>query len=181
MAYLKFIVSLVTAVIFVLAFRALAFTIYTIPCTERECGLLSGDRVVVNRWSYGLRSGDDRLFAYTRLIHSSIERGDVVAFNPPTDTLRRGFLRSVLIGRIRAVPGDTVGIGRNLYSLPKTLCPSPCLGPEYYLVTTENGVGKWLVQESDIIGKAIITLYSVDMTSTRFLKLRQNRFFTLIR
>ena len=181
MSYLKFIASLLTAALFVLAFRALAFTIYAMPCTEKDCGLVAGDRIVVNRWSYGLRTGDDKLFAYARLFPSEPKRGDVIAFNPPSDSTKRGFLRSVLVGRVKAVPGDTVGIGKERYSMPSTPCPMPCLGSQYYLVYTEGGKGKWLVPEKDIIGRAQFVLYSMTIPSRPFVRLRKDRILIPIR
>ena len=181
MCWLKFIASLAVALLLVIAFRALAFTIYTIPATDRVCGVAKGDRVVVSKWSYGLRTGDDRLFAYARLCRSDVMRGDVVAFNPPIDSVRNGIVRPVLLGRIKAVPGDTVSIDHESYSLPHFPCPSPCLGAEYYLVYSDNGIGKWLVQEKDIIGKVLFVLYNVEFNGSLIPMIRKGRTFMNVR
>lgn len=181
MCWLKFIASLAVALLLVIAFRALAFTIYTIPAADRTCGVAGGDRVVVSRWSYGLRTGDDRLFPYARLFKSEVVRGDVVAFNPPIDSVRHGIVRPVLLGRIKAVPGDTVSIEHTSYSLPHNPCPSPCLGAEYYLVYSDNGIGKWLVQDKDIIGKVLFVLYNVEYNGGLVPVIRKDRTFMYVR
>ena len=53
-----------------LLFRSVAFTIYTVPQTGIKPWLVSGDRVLVNRWSYGLRTGGERFFPYSRWFSS---------------------------------------------------------------------------------------------------------------
>ena len=60
----KFLISLGAAFFVLLLVRALALTVYIIPDRTLEPTLLQGDRVIVNRWSYGLRTGGDSLFRY---------------------------------------------------------------------------------------------------------------------
>lgn len=177
----RFIASLIVASVLVLLFRALALTIYTIPRDEKACGLAGGDRVVVSRWSYGLRSGDDRLFPYARLFPSKVNRGDVVAFNPPCDSIRPRLLRRVLIGRVTALPGDTVSIDTALYELPLPDCPCANLGAEHYMVSTEGGRSRWIVNERHIIGRALIVLYSREPGPNPLAGYRKNRAFIPIR
>ena len=58
---LKFLLALVVAFAAMLTFRALVFTIYTVPDASVEPTFKAGDRVMVNRWSYGLRTnGSDQ-------------------------------------------------------------------------------------------------------------------------
>ncbi len=63
----KFILAFAVAALCMLAFRSLAFTLLTVDGNALEPVLRRGDRVVVNRWSYGLRAGGNgSLFSYGR-------------------------------------------------------------------------------------------------------------------
>lgn len=93
-----------------LVFRALAFTIYTVDGNALEPCFVSGDRVLVNRWSYGLRTGGGPLFSYVRWIAQPLQRGDLVAYDCPADSGVRIAVRQVFFGYCTAVPGDTVRI-----------------------------------------------------------------------
>ena len=64
-----------------LAFRALVMTVCTIEGDGLSPQFLEGDRVVINRWSYGLRTGKkDGLFDYGRICQQKVEKGDFIAF-----------------------------------------------------------------------------------------------------
>lgn len=106
---LKFIPVLAVAMLLMLAFRALAFTIYTVPEDGTIPQLRFGDRVVVNRWSYGLRTGG-YLFRNDRWIGSMPDKGDLLAFNYPLDTTRTVNKRSVHAAYCNARPGDTITV-----------------------------------------------------------------------
>lgn len=105
---LKFVMALTVTILLMLAFRALVFTVYTVRGTALEPCLVDGDRVLVNRWTYGLRTGDGRLFSYARWIGGRVGRGDLVVFNSPADTLRPVHRRETLAYYCTGVPGDTV-------------------------------------------------------------------------
>ena len=80
----KFIIALALALLLMLGFRAIVFTICTVEGDALSPLFCKGDRVLVNRWSYGLRVGsDDGLIGYTRIGRSSVSRGDIVAFENP--------------------------------------------------------------------------------------------------
>ena len=51
-------VAILLAIVALFAFRALVLTIYTIEGNALEPMFKSGDRIMVNRWSYGLRAGE---------------------------------------------------------------------------------------------------------------------------
>lgn len=46
---------MLTAVVLVLLIKTFAFTSCTIPSTGMENSLYQGERVLVNKWSYGFR------------------------------------------------------------------------------------------------------------------------------
>ena len=54
---LKFLLALTVALMLMMAFRALVFTIYYVDGDGLEPEFVAGDHVMVNRWSYGLRTG----------------------------------------------------------------------------------------------------------------------------
>jgi signal peptidase I len=115
---LKFIIALVTACLIMWAFRYLAFTIYTVPYSGLEPDYKAGDRVMVNRWSYGLRVSDGTWFSYSRWIKSPVYPGDIVAFNNPVDTLHSISNRDVFIAYCTAVPGEKIMINNHYMTVP---------------------------------------------------------------
>ena len=71
----KFIGAMVTALVVMLAFRALVMTVCTIDGKGLEPVFQAGDHVVINRWSYGLRTGEKgSLFDYGRICHQEVKR-----------------------------------------------------------------------------------------------------------
>ena len=71
-----------------LLFRATMLTLCKLEGAAFEPFLLQGDRVVVNRWSYGLRTGaDGGLFGYGRWLRQPVRRGDIIAIDIPNHTI----------------------------------------------------------------------------------------------
>lgn len=105
---LKFVMALIVTILLMLAFRALVFTVYTVSGSGLEPCFINGDRVLVNRWSYGLRTGGGPYFRYTRWMSSPVERGDLVAFNCPSDSSVPFTSLPVSACYCTGVPGDTV-------------------------------------------------------------------------
>ena len=98
---LKFLIALAIAFVVMLAFRTLVMTVCTVDGEGLEPVFQAGDRVVVNRWSYGLRTGEKgSLFDYGRICRQEIKKGDFIAFE---DSLGK-----MLICRCAALPGDTI-------------------------------------------------------------------------
>ena len=115
---LKFMRALIVTTLLMLAFRALTLTVYTVRGRVLEPRLADGDRVLVNRWSYGLRTGGSPTFRYARWLGAPVERGDLVVFNDPADTLRPPARRKVMAYYCTGVPGDTVQIGGTALTVP---------------------------------------------------------------
>lgn len=141
---LKFIVALAAAFIAMLAFRALVFTIYTVPGSLLEPAFKAGDRVMVNRWSYGLRTGGSGLFPYGRLWRQPITKDDLVAVDDSAG--------NVLLGRCTALPGDTIQIEGRTVIVPGKL---NCARHDYYSI---DQLG--LVREEQIIGRVSLVIYN---------------------
>lgn len=122
---LKFVLALIVAVALMLAVRAFVFTVYTVPSDLTE-QFRKGDRVAVNL-----------------LQRAPFRRGDVIVFG---DSIR-------MIGRIRAVPGDTLSYGRNRYVIPRRCC-TRCPCPDCHLYLVNTGTSELLVHKRQIRGRA---------------------------
>jgi signal peptidase I len=141
---LKFLVALAVAFIVMMAFRALVFTIYTVPGPQLEPAFKAGDRVMVNHWSYGLRTGGGGLFSYGRVCWQAVEKGDYVAVDDSAG--------NVSIGCCTALPGDTVSWqGRTIVVPGKAYCAKH----DYYMI---DRLG--LVLEEQVIGRVILIVYN---------------------
>lgn len=107
----KWIIVLTGAIVVVLLLRGFVFTSYIIPSSGMENALLQGDRIIVNKWSYGLRVPFMSFLSYHRWNSRPVETGDIVVFNNPGDTKQPIIdRRGTFIGRCIAAPGDTLVI-----------------------------------------------------------------------
>jgi signal peptidase I len=142
---LKFLIVLAVSLLVMLVFRALAFTVYAVGGKALEPDFKAGDRVLVNRWSYGLRTGGGGLFDYGRICRQMPAVGDFVAFEDTTG--------GVMIGQCRALPGDTVSLqGKGRVVIPGV---SRCDRHDCYFI--DHG---GIVAEEQIIGRVVAVLYS---------------------
>lgn len=116
---LKFLMATAAAVLLMLLFRSVAFTLYTVPESGISPWLVGGDRVLVNRWNYGLRTGGYGKFAYSRWFSRPVGKGELVAFNNPLDTLQSIGSRQVCAAYCAAGPGDTAFVDRHPIVAPK--------------------------------------------------------------
>jgi len=174
---LKFLLALAIALLLMLAFRALAFTIYTVEGDGLEPEFSAGDHVMVNRWSYGLRTGDDSgWFGYGRICRQPVKRGDIVAYEDPRDSTSR----SVLFGVIYALPGDTLRYKGNTELVPGL---KDCAEADYYWIKSINEQNPidsrclGLIHEQRIIGRAFVVVYSHTPMQPIWKGYRRSRFF----
>jgi len=153
----RFLMALMVALTLMLCFRSLAFTIYHVEGQGLSPLLTEGDRVLVNRWSYGLRVGSP--LGYGRIMARPVKRGDIVAFENPRNTAQ------VLFCRCKAVPGDTISHQGKTLIVPGR---STCAKYDFYWMDA-IGTGNTLdsrtlgfISERFIIGRAIHVVYSRD-------------------
>ena len=143
-----------------LVFRALVMTVCTIGGDGLSPQFLEGDRVVINRWSYGLRTGKKGgLFDYGRICQQKVEKGDFIAFE---DLNGR-----IYICQCAALPGDTVYLDND-----KVPCVVPgvqtCDDQDYYWVKSinkDNPIDSRMlgfIPEERIIGRVCLILFSHD-------------------
>ena len=87
----------------------ICFTSCLIPSTGMENSIFQGERILVNKWSYGLRLPLMSLFSYHRWCESPVRQQDIVVFNNPAG-IREPIIdrREIYISRCLGVPGDTL-------------------------------------------------------------------------
>lgn len=88
------------AVVFALFARTFLFQAFEVPSGSMEKSVLTGDRLLVNKFVFG-RTAHSRAAA---LPERAVRRGDVLVFRYPRDP-RRDFIK-----RVVALPGETVAI-----------------------------------------------------------------------
>jgi signal peptidase I len=123
---LKLILAILVAVILLFAVRTFLFTIYTVPNTIPNTVLKSGDRVMVNR-----------------LNHVNMQRGDLIVFGDST----------LFIGRVEALPGDTIKLKGEKYVIPP-LCCHHCVSDQCRPYLVNLGNTRTIVRQKFIKGKA---------------------------
>ena len=79
----KWILAFAGAIVIVLLLRGFAFTSCLIPSTGMENSLFQGERILVNKWSYGLRLPLMALWNYHRWADSPAQKEDIIVFNNP--------------------------------------------------------------------------------------------------
>lgn len=99
----------------VLLIKATAFISCTIPSSGMENSLYQGDRVIVNKWSYGFRIPFISLFSYHRWAEKPMHMGDVVVFNNPLPFSQNSIdSKEIFISRCVGLPGDTLMLDNEL-------------------------------------------------------------------
>ena len=134
--------AVLIAAALVVLIKVFAFTSCTIPSTGMENSLLRGERVIVNKWSYGLRLPLMGMTGYHRLAARGVERGDSVLFNNPAGkgTIDR---RELFLNRCIGLPGDTLMLNGQLIQTRDQV-----LSPDSKLVYAYPGEQEDLVVEA---------------------------------
>ncbi len=152
----KTLLIVAAATVLLFLFRATVFTIYTIPDNTLAPTVKQGDRVLVNRWSYGLRIGASKWTSYGRIAAKPVKKGDFIAFDVADTTTQH----MVILGRVVAIPGDTVTIKNKMYIIPRgcQMCTCNCVSP--CMVNTNRHGGRILVPECNVIGRVTAVIYN---------------------
>ena len=156
--WLKYVIAFASAFALMLAIRTLAFSIHGVVGNGLAPLYQNGDRLLINRCSYGLRIEGHGILPYSRLMRSPVERGDIVAFRVPCDSIA-----GLYIARCRAIPGDTISTQEGALLVPGL---KTCAKTDYYWLESINPnnpadsrhIG--FIPESHIIGKVISVLYN---------------------
>lgn len=101
--------AMVGVVLAVVLLRGCVATSYLIPSCGMENSLYRGERILVNKWSYGLRLPFMKLWGYHRWADSPVGKEDIVVFNNPANLSETVIdRREVFISRCIGTPGDTL-------------------------------------------------------------------------
>ncbi|MDO4906606.1 signal peptidase I [Neisseria sp.] len=109
---------------------------FQIPSSSMRPGLVVGDFILVNKFSYGIRTP---IINNVLISTGEVERGDVVVFNYPEDT------RINYIKRAVGLPGDVVEYSNKVLSINGQVVEDRSAGiqsyrentPQYGLITIE--------------------------------------------
>lgn len=173
---LEYVVLLVVVIIFAKLVHLFIFQPYIIPTGSMEPTIRKNDRIIVSKYSYGLRSP----FSGKRLTKGSeLQRGDIVVFSSPFQD------GNELVKRCIALPGETLEIKkRDVYINGKLLTEpytylfdsNPEVGARDNILPVVVPPGKYLflgdnrddskdgryfgfIEDDRIIGKAIFTFW----------------------
>ena len=145
--------AMLTAVILVLLVKTFAFTSCTIPSTGMENSLYQGERVLVNKWSYGFRVP----FSIWRWLGKTAGKGDIVLFNNPNPRSPQTSVgnREVFISRVVGVPGDTLMLNDELWVTDEQVL-SPDSKSLYVYSHTEEETMQAAMQQVNIQGNRLV-------------------------
>lgn len=141
-----------------LAFRTLVFSVHGVTGDGLAPFYKRGDRLLINRCSYGLRIEGNSLLPYSRLMRQSVRKGDIVAFQMHSDSTD-----GICIARCSAVPGDTIRTSDGLVTVPGL---KTCAKTDYYWLESINHRNPadsryfGFIPESCIIGRVVTVLYN---------------------
>ena len=114
---LKWASLLLGVIIVVVLLRGCVMTSYLIPSSGMENSLFKGERILVNKWSYGLRLPWMSFLSYHRWGEEPVKKEDIIVFNNPANLSEPVIdKREVYISRCIGTPGDTLMID-SLYSV----------------------------------------------------------------
>lgn len=106
-----YILFFLIAVLLVVLLRTFVCSPYSIPSQGMENSLWHGDRILVNKWSYGLRLPQLSIFPYHRWCTRRVHKEEIVVFNNPANTQKKNIAsKEVFINRCTGVAGDTIWV-----------------------------------------------------------------------
>ena len=156
--WLKYVIAFASAFAMMLLIRTLAFSIHGVMGEGLAPLYESGDRLLINRCSYGLRIEGNGLLPYSRLLRQPVKKGDIVAFKVPCDSIA-----GLCIARCTAVPGDTIRTKDGSLLVPGL---KTCAKTDYYwleAINKENPIDSryfGFIPERNIIGRVVTVLYN---------------------
>ena len=105
----KTVVAIGAAVLVGAVLRTCVTGSYLIPSPGMENSLYQGERILVNKWSYGLRLPLMAWWGYHRWGARPVQREDIILFNNPANLTQPVIShRETFIGRCTGTPGDTL-------------------------------------------------------------------------
>ena len=175
---LRWFIAFLTGALGMLLFRATVATLCVVEGDALAPLLIAGDRVVVNRWSYGLRTGGkNSIFDYGRIGRQPVGKVDIVAIE-----WKEGN-GGIVLCRCVALPGDTITVRQQQLIVPGKV--ATCADEDYYLMETmgrraSGEESRAIIADSHILGKAVGILFSHDDSKAPMKGFRKERSFTSI-
>ena len=122
----KTLIAVAAAILAGVLLRTCVTGSYLIPSSGMENSLYRGERILVNKWSYGLRLPLMAWWGYHRWGARLVPREDILLFNNPANLSQPVISRrEVFIGRCTGTPGDTLLVD-SLFSV----VPSETMAPD---------------------------------------------------
>ena len=84
----KIAATMTGVILAVVLLRGCVATSYSIPSSGMENSLYRGERILVNKWSYGLRLPFMGLWGYHRWAERPVHKEDILVFNNPANLLQ---------------------------------------------------------------------------------------------
>ena len=81
----KIAATITGVILIVVLLRSCVATSYLIPSSGMENSLYRGERILVNKWSYGLRLPFMSLWGYHRWTDKYVRKDDILVFNNPAN------------------------------------------------------------------------------------------------
>ena len=175
-----FMITFSLMIALMLLIRTLAISIHSVTGDGLAPLYQSGDRLLINRCSYGLRIEGNALLPYSRLLRTPVKKGDIVAFTLPSDsplattpdesstaTTPDASASGLMIARCTATPGDTIRTKEGSVLVPGL---TTCAQTDYYwleAINKQNPIdSRYLgfIPESHIIGRVVTVLYNRNNT-----------------
>ncbi|WP_374655966.1 signal peptidase I [Phenylobacterium sp.] len=138
--------TVLTALAIALVLRVALFQPFTIPSSSMEPGLVTGDYIIVSKFSYGWSYASFPLLppmGKGRVFGEGPKRGDVVVFHLPSDS------RKDLIKRVVGLPGDRVRVLGGVLFVNDKAIPRVVDGPGYDHDDPEQQVTQILESKPD--------------------------------
>ncbi|MDE7085398.1 MAG: S26 family signal peptidase, partial [Prevotella sp.] len=85
---LRYVIPLTSAFALMLAARALVVSVHSVNGNGLAPLFQNGDQLLINRCSYGMRIEGNALLSYSRLMRKPVQKGDIVAFTWPGDSIK---------------------------------------------------------------------------------------------
>ena len=156
------------ALLIALFLRVLLFQPFTIPSASMEPTLLTGDYIIVSKYSYGYSKHSIPLsppLFHGRILARQPERGDIIVFKTPLDD------KTDYIKRLMGLPGDHIQVKHGqVFINDKPLKQSP-QGQTSIDMGGQIGGGALttqvdVIRETNLQGRSYLT-YSLDRTAEK--------------
>ena len=150
----KLVKVIIVTLIFLFLFKMFFLETYLLHTSQMAVTLQEGDRVLVNKISYGARMPKSILgkeLPDIRLFADQVNMGDVVLFNSPYQSTKPLDKRELLISRCVGLPGDTIvwdGIDYTING--KTYQSSLNSVRNYIMAVSDTSIIQKLADENDI-------------------------------